>query len=182
MKLNIATTVILAALASPLIAQPLTPEDAARGYFLALKEHGASEVADHMHPAELVRFKEMLLPIYQAEFDSGRSELRDATFGKESTLADVKKSDPKLFMSNFMKAIGAWTGVQPTFDAVEVLGIVPEDQLMHVVTRVKVGSAPITITKMEVVTLKSYEGRWMLMLSGQFEGVAQALSSRAKGR
>ena len=182
MKLKIAASVLIYAVATLAVAQSQKPEEVARDYFLALKARGVSEVATYMHPAELSRFKEMLLPVYQAESEAGKSELRDATFGNGSSLADVQQADPKLFMSNFMKAIGARAGVQPTFDSIDVLGVIPEDQLMHVVTRVKVGSPPVSVTKMEVVTLKVHDGKWMLMLSGQFEGIAQALAARAKAK
>jgi hypothetical protein len=180
MSLKSAAALLALSFATIVNAQLQKPEEAVREYFLALKARGLSEVADYMHPSELTRFKDLALPIFQAEAEAGQALLREATFGKGSSLDDVRKSDPRTFMANFMKLIGASAGIQPTFDAVEVLGALPEGQLMHVVTRTKVSSPPVSVTAMEVVSLKVHDGRWMLMLSGKLEGIAQALAARAK--
>jgi hypothetical protein len=158
-----------------------TPEDSARAYFNALKSTGIGAVADFTHPAELLRFKAMVLPIYQAEAQAGQGELRKLTFGAEATLAQVESAEPAAFMRSFMNIIASRAGaVGLQFESIEVLGSVAEGETVHVLTRMRMAASPMTITKMEVVSLKKLGEDWKLMLSGQFEGIAQALAGRMK--
>jgi hypothetical protein len=162
-------------------AQADTPEESARAYFNALKSTGLGAVADFTHPAELQRFKAMVLPIYQAEAQAGQGELRKLTFGAEATLAQVESAEPAAFMRGFMNIIASRAGaVGLQFESIEVLGSVAEGETVHVLTRMRMAASPMTITKMEVVSLKKQGEDWKLMLSGQFEGMAQALAGRMK--
>ena len=173
---TIATLLVLAA-----AAQAGTPEESARAYFTALKSAGMGAVADFTHPAELQRFKAMVLPIYQAEAQAGQGELRKLTFGAEATLAQVESAEPAAFMRGFMNIIANRAGaVGLQFESIEVLGSVAEGETVHVLTRMRMAASPVTITKLEVVSMKKLGDDWKLMLSGQFEGMAQALSGRMK--
>lgn len=163
-------------------AQHQKPEETANEYFQALKSRGVSEAAKFMHPGELARFKEMVFPLFAAESAAGKAELREATFGKGVSVEEIRKADPRTFLSLFLNLIGARSGVQPTFHSCEVLGVVPEDQVMHVLARIKVDTPPVSVTKMEVISMKQHEGKWMLLLNGQIEGFAQALAARSNSK
>lgn len=53
-------------------AQSSTPQAAATAYFNALKSGGFVQASQHIHPDEAERFKDMLLPLLQAEAKSGK--------------------------------------------------------------------------------------------------------------
>jgi hypothetical protein len=64
-----------------------------------------------------------------------------------------------------------------SFESLQVLGTIPEGEKRHVVARIKVGAAPLTVTSMDVLTLELHEGQWMIMLNSQLEGMAAMLSA-----
>ncbi|MEM9594087.1 MAG: hypothetical protein AAGD06_07480 [Acidobacteriota bacterium] len=152
------------------------PEAAASAYFTSLQNEGMGSIVDHMHPEELGKFKAMLQPVFEAAARIGDRGILDMTFGPEATIEEVQGSSPAQFMASFMRIIEAQLGGQGlNFDEIEVLGTVPEGEVSHVLTRVKVGAAGVYMTKLEVISFRRDGDRWGMMLTGQMEGIAQAL-------
>lgn len=173
--------VLVSLVMAPAVAAPVAPESIARAYFAALNERGMGSIAEFMHPDELLRFKEMLLPLYEAEAEQGGGDLRKQTFGDKATLADVKNASPAAFMRRFlapmaeqMKAGGV------IFDRVDVLGAVREGEVAHVVARIHIGVGDAAMSQMDVISMKPMDGgSWGIMLTGQMEGMARALRGAA---
>ncbi len=94
----------------------------------------------------------MLLPVYEAEVDAGHSDLMAATFGREVTMSQLRALDPTEFCKQFLAAIGASMAGPVSFESLEVLGTIPEAEKRHVVARMTVGSAPLSVTSMDVLT------------------------------
>src|SRR5438034_10038251 len=86
---------------------PATAEQVVRSYFAALQEKGIASSANFMHPDELARFKEMLLPVYSAEQADGKREMLDATLGSKATLEDLRSMPPEAFLRAFMTAVAS---------------------------------------------------------------------------
>jgi hypothetical protein len=180
---NVWTALLAAALmclAGPARAAPAAkPESVVQDYFAALQQNGLTSAADFMHPDELRRFKEMIFPILAAEDAAGRHDLREAMFGANATMGDAESASPADFLRAFMRFVAArMSDAKPHFDRIEVLGAIPEGDVVHVVTRVYVGVGDLAVRQMEVVSLKPSGDDWKLMLTGQMEGLAQALRAR----
>jgi hypothetical protein len=159
------------------LAEVATPEQRAQAYFEALQSGGLPSVTRFLHPAERTRFRDLLLPVYQSEADAGRDDLMAATFGREMTMAQLRTLDPSEFCTQFLGAIGGSMAGVVSFESLQVLGTIPEGEKRHVVARIKVGAAPLTVTSMDVLTLELHEGQWMIMLNSQLEGMAAMLSA-----
>lgn len=171
---------ILSFVASDAYAQAPTKspaEAAVTEYMTALKEEGIGVAPRYMHPDELTRFKNMLMPLFQKEAAAKERPMTAAMFGPDATLEKIKALPGSEFMSALFKLVGdQLEGVN--FESVEVLGSLPEGEVIHVVTRVKVRVKEVTLRQMEVVSVKQHGGRWKLMLTGQFEGLASALGAQ----
>lgn len=179
---RIAVAVLLVLLVACSACQMATaqnrPEDVALAYADAVRMRGLDAIPEYIHPDELARFKTMLLPVL---VDSPMGEgLRTVAFGAEATPESVGALSDADFMRGFM----AFTGQQMKqlgvkFGNMAVVGAVNEDEVVHLVTRNTAGAAGVQMTSMEVVSLKPYQQSWKLLLSGQLEGMAQALRAQA---
>ncbi len=154
------------------LAQVQKPEDLAKEYLAALKARGVAEVANYMHPSELARFKATLLPIYEAALERGSPQFKDLTFGSQATLDDIRRTEPRAFLVNVLNGAGAIATFPLAFSSVEVLGAVSEDQMVHVLTRVK----PMQVA---VISMKQSEGKWMIVRSEEYESITQLLTAVA---
>jgi hypothetical protein len=151
----------------------------ARAYFEVLQTEGMTSVGQFMHPNALVEFKDMLLPVFEAEASAGDAQLRAVTFGNQATIDDVRNQDPESFMNGFMNIIAAQAGdIRISFDKLEVLGVVPEGEQRHVLTRITVGADQLELTEFEVLSFIPFEGSWRLQLNGEMKGLAAALASQ----
>jgi len=180
MRILIAVLVTLP-LTGPTFARDGTagPEEVVRDYFHSLRDHGFAGVVEFMHPDEMSRFKAMLVPLIEADAQSGERDLLDSILGPKASLADVKSMSPKDFMRACMSMIDAQLDqTRLSFDKVDVLGSVKEDDILHVVSRLRFGVDDIVVTQMEVISLRQYKGDWKLLLTGEMEGLAQALRAR----
>lgn len=183
LALRLLTALTMTALTAPTFAEDAfaTPELTVRSYFAALQKRGVESMAEFMHPDEARRFKDLLMPIYEFEASAQERHLLDATFGADASLEKIKAAPPADFMRALAKLMAAQTAeLAISLDAIDVLGSVPEPDkgLVHVLSRVQAGAMGIVVTKLDVTSLKLHDGRWKMMLTGDMEGLAQALRSR----
>ena len=157
-------------------------EDIANQYFTTLQAEGMTSVGKYMHPDALVNFKEMLLPIYKGEAETGKRQLLDVTFGKDSTVDDLESLDPELFMNGFMNLVALQAGTSSvTFDKLEIVGSVKEGEDIHVLSRITVGAGEAEITQFEILSFKPYKGTWRLQLNGKMKGIAASIKANLQG-
>lgn len=157
-----------------------TPESVAEAYVASIRTNGLTTATDFIHPDELQRFKEMLAPLFADPRSPAAQGIVQAVFGPQSTVESVAAMDPPTFMRAFMNFMdGQLKAVNTTIGDVQVLGAVREGDTVHLVTRSTAGAAGIQITQLEVMSLKPYQDTWKLLLSGQMEGLAQALKAKA---
>ena len=156
-----------------------TPEQVADAYINAIRTEGLVAVPAYIHPDELERFRDMLLPVLVGD---GRAAdgLRMTFFGDDATPVSVRAMDARTFMQGFMGFVqNQMSTLDVSIGQSETLGSVREGEVVHLVTRNRAGAGPLQLTQMEVISLKPYQGTWRLMLSGKMEGMAQALSAQA---
>jgi hypothetical protein len=169
-------TAALLSLAAGLAQAATTPEITVKEYMAALQKDGMVAVSRFLHPDELKRFKEMLLPMFRKDA-AAKSEAIRGIYGPEATLASVEAMPPTEFMDGFMRLAGEQLS-GATFGDAEVLGKVSENDVVHVVTRAATKIKEIQIKTVTVVSTKKSGADWKLMLTGELEGLATALSSQ----
>lgn len=155
-----------------------TPEQAVQEYLTAFNERGVAAVTGYIHPAELERFKGMAMPLFRSGSEAERQQAMEMFFGKDMTLETLEKLPAADFMAAFMNLVGKQIeGLK--FSSFEVVGSIREGEQVHVVSRIKVDAGKgVQMTKMQVTSTKRFEKTWKLMLSGELEGIASALSAR----
>lgn len=155
-----------------------TPEQVAQAYVDAIRSKGMTAVPAFMHPEELERFRQMLVPVLVSDTPIA-ANLRTALFGPGSTAGSVQSMDSEQFMGG-VKAFAQeqMNAMNVNVGRSSILGIVKEGDVVHLVTRNTVGAGPLQLTQLEVVSLQPYRDSWRLLLSGKLEGMARALEAR----
>jgi hypothetical protein len=170
--------IALATLGGGGIARAGTPEEFVKEYMMALQTRGFVSVPEYIHPDELARFKEMLMPMIRKEAAAGKKEITQGLFGPEATLASVEAMSGADFMSGLLRLVGEKLEGFKVKDA-EVLGSVREKDIVHVVSRVGVDMPEgMSLRQMDVVSVRADGKGWKLLLSGQLEGLAAAFSAQ----
>ena len=161
-----------------------TPEDVIQEYFQKVKTDGFASVADLIHPAELKKMQEMMLPVIIDGLESDQA----AAFKSFADPKDPKKV-AKFTDLEFMKKVLSWiSGLQPMLSEimktakVETLGHVVEGDLQHVVVRTKMKANGVEMEELSVMTIKDFEGKPMMTLSGEMKGMAEALKNRPSSK
>jgi hypothetical protein len=175
-RTSIALVSLLFTLAANAQAPAASPEALVRAYMADVRKDGMIVVSRYIHPDELARFKDMLMPWVRKDA-SQKNEVIPGLFGAEATLASVEAMPPSQFMDAFMRLAGEQLK-ELTFGDIEIVGTVREKDLSHVVTRVAAGIKGVQIRKLTVVTAKPMGEEWKLLLSGELEGMAAAISAQ----
>jgi hypothetical protein len=169
----------LMSFALPATAQPAaasSPEALVKEYMSVLNTEGMSAVARYLHPDELKRFKDMLMPWVRMDA-SQKSEALHGLFGADATLAQVEAMPAERFMDAFMRLAGDQLK-DVTFGEIEIVGTVREKDVIHVVTRVAAGVKELRVNQLTVVSTKPLGKEWKLMLTGELEGLAAAIGAQ----
>jgi hypothetical protein len=167
---------MLLSLAAVGVHAATTPEQLAQEYMTALKNEGIGVSARYIHPDELARFKDMLMPVMLADLGKPQPQFVPNVYGPIN--AEQLKAMPGVdILSGLLKVVGdQLSGVK--FESVDVLGTVREGEIAHVVARLKVQVEEVRLTQMDVISAKAYKGEWMLLLTGELEGLAAAFSKQ----
>jgi hypothetical protein len=177
-----ALAALLVCLPETLLAQdefpPSSPEGAVMSYIEAMKEGDLVRMGKMMHPEALATFRAMMQPVVDLaeKTEGGASEMLQL-FDGVTSVAQLRKLDDAKFFTSFYKGMAA---LQPDLlDALkgsetEVLGHIMEgDDTAHVIYRLSTTGSSAKQT--EVVSLQKTKTGWGVMLTGEFEGLADAL-------
>lgn len=161
-------------------AEDESPEQVAEAYIAAFKKDGMAGATAYMHPDELERFRESLVPVLAIEPGLG-VEIRKGIFGAEVTAEDLKAMSAEAFMKGFMAfADKQMKAANAEVVSIEIVGRVTEGDVVHLVTRGLASAGDVKLTTMEVVSLKRDGKVWRLMLSGKIDGMAEMIKARIK--
>lgn len=156
----------------------LTPEEVVTRYFERVKEQGLGSVADMMHPDELTKFRRMVEPVVLESLAE-----KDDTFAIYADAQDptrISPMDDVKFMNTFMswasQAVPGLAGALRN-TSMQALGHVVEGEVRHVVVRAKVKAQDLEVEKMSVWSVKDHDGKPMLTLTGDIQGLAQSLKA-----
>jgi hypothetical protein len=154
-----------------------SPEAAVKASHAAMQTmEGIRGMSQFFHPDELARFKEMLLPVFRKDA-AGKGEGIRTLFGPEATLASIEAMTPSKFMDAFVSRIAEHLRPKVSGE-IEVVGSVAENDLLHLVTRIRVPAGAAQVNRMKVITVKRHENGWKLMLSGELEGMLPAIAAQ----
>jgi hypothetical protein len=174
-----ALAVVLLAAGAQAQSPATTPESVAREYFAAMRAADWQRAARLMHPDALGEFKGFFRAL--AATDSA-SELLGAFFGVR-TAAELDALPPG---EVYARMLGSMARLSPEMrDAMstlqaDVVGQVPEGPgTAHVVYRMRVGVQDVSVSKVEVLSLRRSGGGWLALLTGDLQGMMQSLSRAA---
>lgn len=158
------------------------PEAVAAELYTRLKASDWKGAAALFDDGALKSFRGMLQPIADAASasDQGGSA---ALFGEIKPEALKQASDAEffaMFMGNMMSRLSSLGGgLGPS----QVIGSVAEgEDLRHVVTRTNAKAMGISVTKMEVVSMRRHGDAWKVLLNGEMEGMAKAIQAMAAAK
>lgn len=147
-----------------------TPEQVAAEYLEAVRARGFAAQADFLLPEEAVRFRDMLIPVFEGEEAAGRRALLNATFGRGATLLTVRLAEPQEVVRRFARVMAVRMPDQPTgFDELRVLGTVVEEETVHVLARLRTLTGDAAQDRLEVVSLRPRGDHWGVLLSPNLE-------------
>lgn len=145
--------------------------------------------AETFDPAALKRFRELLMPVFDAADRAGKDQsgkergtenpsavMLWVLFAPATSVEEIKAlSDREVsarIMANTMSLAGA------KLERQDVIGSVPEgSEMVHVVTRNIAKVETLSMTKVEAITLHRTSQGWRLALTGDLEGLAETLQA-----
>lgn len=153
-----------------------SPESVVQSYVQALQSGQYQAVAELMHPEALEKFQSMMLPLFDVAGAEETASLL-AFFRDVPDVAAIKKLSRTEFFAAFFAGILGGPEMKEVLASVKMtpIGSVPEGDVLHFVCRSAAAAEGVSISKLEVVSLKRSAGNWRVLLSGEMEGVAQAL-------
>ncbi|MCU0834604.1 MAG: hypothetical protein MUC77_09225 [Chromatiaceae bacterium] len=168
-------TVLVVLLSTATLAEE-RPEDVAARYLEAVRDRGFAAGADFLHPDEMARFQQLLVPVLESEQAAGGRALLNATFGRDATLLSARLADPADFLRRFARVMAVRAPDQPTgFDQLQILGTVNEGETIHVLARLRTALPDGPSDRLVVVSLRPFEDGWRVMLSPEIEQAARAM-------
>lgn len=159
-----------------------SPEMVVQSYMAAMKEGRYKDMAGVMHPEALEKFAGMMRPLLEAGLqDEGEGGEMFRAF-KGLTPEALKKLTPADLFSGLLDGLGQ---VVPDMReamrsaTVKPIGSVPEGDLVHVVCRSSFSMQEISMSSVQVISLKKSEEAWRVLLTAEMEGLAQAFQGMA---
>jgi hypothetical protein len=156
-----------------------SPEAFAMTYITATQAGDWDKIASYMHPEALTQFKTMYGEL-AAMVPTG--QIYANLFGVADSAA-FAAAPPEALFSSFMKIVTvAMPGLADAMagSSNEIIGGIPEQKtgITHLVYRMKFDVDGISMTKIEVMPLKKYDGAWRAMLTGDLEGMAAGMKQQ----
>ncbi|MFH1258520.1 MAG: hypothetical protein ABII74_01675 [Elusimicrobiota bacterium] len=160
------------------------PEALVERYYQKMQEEDLVSFVDYMHSDALTKFKAMLLPILEVGGDN--SDIFQS-FAQGDSLIDIQSSSSKDFFIKFYKWVMLLypeildglrqSTIKPIGHISEKIG---KDDIVHVVLRITTNVDGIKISKLSVVSLKKDGSEWKFLLTGELEGMVQALQQQTQ--
>ncbi len=175
---------VLLAAGAPSATPATSPESVTRLYMKALQASAFDDAAVLMDPGALSRFKDMLLPVLleaPGSPDGSGVMLLDGVKDRETAKALSGSGFLAAFFRGLSKQNPAFAeGLRSSTG--DIVGTVSEGtNTVHVVCRASARIGELSLTKMTVITLVLTDGAWRVALSGELEGMGQALKKALPG-
>jgi len=155
-----------------------SPEELVLLYYKHMATHDMNTLAGYMHSKALNNIKEMLLPFLKDALNSNEASGLLFAFTQGDTLKQIKEYSPQKFFSRFLLWI---LSLKPDMDtilktsSIKPIGHISENDIAHVVFRMTSDFKGMRISKLSVMSLRKEGNKWKFLLTGEIEGIAQAL-------
>jgi hypothetical protein len=172
-----AVTLAMTVTISSATAQTTDPEQVARQYTQAMQAGDWMGMAALMHPAALRELRDLFDPIFAMP---GAERTVPMLLGV-STMDEARTlSDTGLFAGFIQFMVNQDPNVASALSTakVDVIGHVPEGNDAHVVFRTTLEVQGITMTQMDVITMRPSGSEWRGLLAGDLAAVAQAIRTQ----
>ncbi len=160
---------------SSLFAQQETPEDVAQRYVSAMQAADWDTMAGLMDQSALKSMRDLLSPLFDLP---EAAELRQRFLGVETVDEAAALSDTAVF-ARFMQFVGSQEpSLQEALKTsrMRVIGHIPEGgDTVHVVYRMTMTVEGITMTRLDVFSLRQHGETWRGLLAGDVSALAAAL-------
>jgi len=139
------------------------------------------EYAELMHPEALQDFKDLLVSVLEATGETDRAtQMGLVSFfdGARDAEAVIALEPEELFAAFMRGVVSQSPQMREAFAGVdfEIIGTVYEgNDLAHVVYRMQMSLEGLDMTQVDVVSLRRSGTDWRMLLTGEFEGLAEQL-------
>lgn len=168
-----------------------TPESVAKAYMEASRQADWIKAASYMHPDALKQLRDLFAPLVAATKSEKEKLEMEGVLGVKDKAEFDKLSDAEVFG----KLLGFMSSVTPELKNVlnssmfDILGNIQESaDLTHILYRMTIKvdlpglKEPISMTKLEVISMRRFETSWRAELSGDLQGMAKAMAAGLAAR
>jgi len=175
--------ILLLPLAGPAEAQESTPEATASAYMQAVRAGNWAGMAKLMHPEALNQLRTLMQPLFASNAPEA-DDFRQRFLGVRTAREAAALSDTTVF-ANFVRSLNEQnpTAAQALQAAtIEEIGHVSEGpDVAHVVYRATLDVEGMTISNVNVLTVKRSGDDWRVLLTGDYSALATALRQALGG-
>ena len=167
--------VVLLAGVNPSIAAPEAPEQVVARYHSRFESSRWLALSEFLHPDDLARFKKQFLALFSDENPTTRKTLAEL-YGPGATIQKLESASPEEFLQPILVMLNQSmdsAGIRVTSQT--VLGSVAEGELVHVVYRWQSKGSAVSLSQVEVRTLRQYKDSWCLLLPMNLESTIPAV-------
>ncbi len=152
-----------------------TPESVVEHYHAAFAQKRWLALAEYLHPDDLAQFKKELLSIFSEDNEKTRAGIIEM-YGKGATLQSLRTGTDEAFLMPILAMLNErLDSASLRIVSQDILGSVPEGELVHVVYRWQSESPRLRQSQVEVRTLRRYQDTWRLVPPTNLESVVPAL-------
>ena len=161
---------------SPLTwAAPETPEQVVERYHAEFATRRWSALSDYLHPDDLSRFKKVFLSLFSEQNPKTRQALEDI-YGPGATLKSLADGPDTAFLQPILEMLNrSLDSAKLKVTSQQVLGVVPEGELYHVVYRWQSETPQVRQSQVEVRTLRRYQDSWRFVVPVNLENAIPAI-------
>ena len=162
------------------IKKAVAPEKMVSKYYESVVINDMESITVNMHPDELIKFKNMMQPVFLSLMKES-DRLAPLTFTRGESIEKIELDTPEQFFTRFM---GFYTTIQPGIkdvvqnSTIETLGHVKEGDLAHVVLRMTSSLKKSEVVRLLVFSLKKDRDEWKTMLTGEVKDFARMIKRR----
>jgi hypothetical protein len=171
---------ILAAAAMPVMAEN-TPEQTVSTYFADVAASNFSAAAKYVHPTELAKFRDMIVPAIVKNVGTNQVPSNIRPFTRDDSMESIAKLTPE---EVFVRVMSWAEATQPMWRQMKrstttPIGNVNEGDLTHIVCRQVSLGMEIARTNMVVLSAMKDKADWKLTLPPDAQRMGQMLSMQA---
>ena len=144
-------------------------------YFGKIREGGFASAVPFIHPGELTRFRKMMME----EMQEPNSDSLLGMFRDEHEMKKLEQLPAAEFVATFYEWLNDRKPnlkVEPLDEGPQVIGEIREGEDVHVVFRANAVENGAEFSQVGVMTLRLYEGKYMMLLNGQIRRLKHSAS------